>query len=182
MKTRVRFALVACLLLLPVVSTAQTKGAARGIAPFTTPAPRTHAPERPRADRPARPAPDAGRDPFRARPWTYQPRFDRVPHGHFQKHLFFPPSFGFAGPVYAPWPSWAGSGTPEPSSEPAPAVHVRPDPEPARTQPYTPGSPGRAKTLYVIRGCYAGDVPPAPGDLPDGCHAADVRAIPPRRR
>ncbi len=37
--------------------------------------------------------------------------------------------------------------------------------------------PPPPKTLYVVPGCYAGDTPPQPGQLPARCNLADLRVI-----
>ena len=46
-----------------------------------------------------------------------------------------------------------------------------------------PSAPPRVtaapKTFFVIPGCYAGDTPPRAEQLPKGCRAANLRAIPP---
>lgn len=166
-------AAVAGLVLLPGTAPAQQRGVARGPAAFTSPRPK-----------PAAETPQPAGDLFRARPWTYKPRYDRVPHGRFPRHLFFPDSFGFAMPVYAPSPPWpvSGAGSERETRDDASTVYVRPPADPQPLEPYAPGVPGPAKTLYVVPGCYAGDVPPRPGQLPDGCNVADVRAVAPRPR
>jgi hypothetical protein len=40
-------------------------------------------------------------------------------------------------------------------------------------------APAKAKTFYVIPGCYAGDKPPGNRRLPAGCDASKLRTIPP---
>lgn len=52
---------------------------------------------------------------------------------------------------------------PEP---PPPSLHVPLDMDPGPPPPYVPSGD---RTLYVIRGCYVGNVPPANMKLPAGC-------------
>lgn len=57
----------------------------------------------------------------------------------------------------------------------------------ADLEPVSPQAPPRAstvprpapKTFYVVPGCYAGDRPPSRRQLPRGCDASKVRAVPP---
>jgi hypothetical protein len=42
-----------------------------------------------------------------------------------------------------------------------------------------PPTPAKAKTFYVIPGCYAGDKPPGNRRLPAGCDVLKLRTIPP---
>lgn len=62
-------------------------------------------------------------------------------------------------------------------------LRAMPDPEPVRAQ--TSSSPDDAvpvsSTIYVVPGCYAGNVPPADIDLPKGCDASRAIAFQPRR-
>ena len=180
---RMAAAAAAGVLLLSGAAPAQQLGAANGAAPFTTPRPQRPAPaeERPRARRPPRPAAAPGEDLFRARPWTYRPRHDRLRSGRVPR--LFVPAGAVVWPYDAPSAAWpAAEARDEARDLPASSVHVHPDAQRPAPEPYIPGAPGPAKTLYVIRGCYAGDVLPQPAQLPAGCDAAGVRAVPPRER
>lgn len=50
--------------------------------------------------------------------------------------------------------------------------------EPAAVAVPQAGPPPPHKTMYVVPGCYAGDVPPQAGQLPARCDLADLRIIP----
>lgn len=179
MKTRVTGAIIVGVLLLPAAASAQRPGAANGRPAVIAPRPASE----PAPAFAARPGPAPRTDLFRARPWTYKPRFDHAPRARFPRHLFFPGAFGFASPVYAPGAPWPDPPRQEEQSDGRrPAAYTGPDARIPRLDPYVPGSAGPAKTLYVVQGCYAGDVPPRPDDLPRGCEAGAVRIIPPRQR
>jgi hypothetical protein len=44
----------------------------------------------------------------------------------------------------------------------------------------SPGVPRGPQTIYVIRGCYAGNRPPTESALPPGCDIANLRTLTPR--
>jgi hypothetical protein len=58
-------------------------------------------------------------------------------------------------------------------SETAPEATVSP------SLPVLRMAPGKPKIFYVIRGCYAGDRPPALEWLPRGCDISKLRVVPP---
>ena len=174
-------AVAVALFLLPGEAPAQRLAAGRPPATVIAPRPKPPArlPERRPAHRPAPPAP--GGDLFLARPWTYQPRFDRLHRRRFGGQALFPGSLGYAAPgSFAPWLWPEEAQAPERRAVPDVRVHTRPDAQPAALQPYTPGPRGHVRTLYVIPGCYAGDVAPRADRLPAGCDAAELRIVPPR--
>jgi PEGA domain len=49
-----------------------------------------------------------------------------------------------------------------------------------RPQPDGAEAPRGPQTIYVIRGCYAGNRPPTESALPRGCDIANLRTITPR--
>ena len=114
-----------------------------------------------------------GRDLFRVPPDFYNRPPDPGP-----SRLFFP----YFLPAPAPAPDWyfRQSGRipvplvkkPNRAREDLPETTVLPSPTVA---PLVPGEP---KTFYVIPGCYAGDKPPEPEWLPEGCDRSRIRAIP----
>lgn len=55
----------------------------------------------------------------------------------------------------------------------------RTDLRPERSEQTPRAAPARAKTFYVIPGCYAGDRPPRAARLAPGCDVSRVRRIPP---
>ena len=172
-------AVAAALILLPGEAPAQRLGAGRPPATVIAPGPKP--PARLPVRRPAPPAPAPGGDLFLARPWTYQPRSDRLPRHRFGGLAVFPGILGYVAPgSLAPWPWPEGAEVPDRPAVPDVRVYTRADAQPAAPQPYTPGPRGHARTLYVIPGCYAGDVAPRADQLPAGCDAADLRIVPPR--
>jgi hypothetical protein len=116
-----------------------------------------------------------GRDLFRVPPDFYTRPPDSGP-----SRLFFP--YFLPAPVPAPdWYFHQSGRIPVPlaekpnrAREDLPEAIVLPSPTVA------PLLPGRPKTFYVIPGCYAGDKPPEPEWLPEGCDRSRIRAIPPR--
>jgi hypothetical protein len=101
------------------------------------------------------------REVFGAGPRTYRP----------DPHRLGVPIYGTIGEIYPTAPQVIVVQVPR-EAEPAPA----PPPAPA---PYVAGTPGRAKTFYVIPGCYAGDRRPQPDRLPAGCALSRLRVVPP---
>ena len=49
-----------------------------------------------------------------------------------------------------------------------------------RTQPANSERARGPQTIYVIRGCYAGNRPPTASALPQGCDIGNLRIITPR--
>ena len=47
-------------------------------------------------------------------------------------------------------------------------------------QPDAADGPRGPQTIYVIRGCYAGNRPPTESALPRGCDIANLRTVTPR--
>jgi len=80
-------------------------------------------------------------------------------------------------PVAQPYPVYV--------TVPAP---VAPEPPPAPAEPEVAAEPPPpayvapigSRTLYVIRGCYLGNVMPEAGRLPAGCDLAQLKIYPPQ--
>jgi hypothetical protein len=134
----------------------------------------------PHADRhPSRPAPAPGSDLFLAGPHTYLPHTDRSP----RRVASYPGLSGYLPAAYAP-----GILETVIVREPIIIEVERPPREPETTtaQPPAPPSeptviyvtPPKAKTLYVIPRCYAGDKRPSIDQLPVGCDLSLLRVIP----
>ncbi len=132
---------------------------------------------------PQAPVPPARGDLFLAGPETYAPRFDRpfVPYPRF-----LPGAFRFVPVMYwrrssprafAPVRSHGYLRLEENDVITTPAVLAAAAP-PAITPPPAVVVRTVPKTFYVIPGCYAGDKPPRPEQLPATCNVADVRTIP----
>jgi hypothetical protein len=68
--------------------------------------------------------------------------------------------------VIQPVTSVVAPPAPEPPPPPPPSLHVPLDANPGPPPPYVPSGD---RTLYVIPGCYVGNVPPANMKLPAGC-------------
>ena len=60
-------------------------------------------------------------------------------------------------------------------------MRYRFDMTPTRRAEVIAAPPRPPQTLYMIAGCYAGNRPPVPANLPKGCDVKNVRAIPPPR-
>ena len=80
-------------------------------------------------------------------------------------------SAGLAGPPAPPLP---------PASQPEIAPPV-PAPEPA-TEAIAPEDPPPPATIYMIPGCYLGNVPPRQVTLPPGCDESGATVFPSSRR
>ena len=90
-----------------------------------------------------------------------------------------PHGFAFRPTVFVSVPSAAAPPAPvfvpvflpSPTVEvPVPTVRVGPTAEVSRTP-----LPRRRETFYVIPGCYGGNQPPQPKDLPSGCDISQLR-------
>ena len=123
------------------------------------------------------PPPSPG--PFAARPDTYLPRYNGrsrvVGGGGYVSGPYYDSAAGIAESV-APSPSSTGVAphyeapyiaSPEPQKSPAPV------PEPPRI-----AVAHGPDTFYVIPGCYAGNHPPNPDRLPEGCDLSKLRTLP----
>lgn len=134
---------------------------------WTVPRPAWESPQVPAWERQGPPAWERGHV---ARPVSPQPRRDRQ-RSPLVVYVMQPYPVAQPYPVYVTVPAPVA---PEPPPAPAePEVAAEPPP-PAYVAPI--GS----RTLYVIRGCYLGNVMPEAGRLPAGCDLAQLKIYPPQ--
>jgi len=194
MKRITPLVIVACVLALssPIVLHAQRGGAGgrgaaggRGSAPshgraMHAPPPTPSTPI-PSADHPlpynfnaVRPAPLLGRDPIPA-PFSVPPGYYNrqhplrsIPYGGYY-------GYGYAEPGYTETPGQQE--VPPPGTAPAAPERVS-EPAPIPTPPVVI-VPHPPQTMYVIPGCYGGNVPPIKEKLPNGCDIGKFRVLHP---
>jgi hypothetical protein len=128
---------------------------------------------------PAEPSRPPGSDLFLAGPETY------VPHSNGARRRFpsYPGLLGYVPTAYAPGvaetvivrePIIIEVERPPREREATTAAPQAPSPEPIVIYM----TPPKAKTLYVIPRCYAGDKRPSAAQLPAGCDLSLLRVIP----
>ena len=122
-----------------------------------------------------KPAPLLGRErtpaPFRVPPGYYnrQHPLAAIPYGYY--------GYGYSEPDYTD--ASAPRQQEAPPAATAPAASERPQSEPAPVPVPVPVVPHPPQTMYVIPGCYGGNVPPMKEKLPKGCDIAKLRLLRP---
>lgn len=130
-----------------------------------------------------RPLPDWERN--RLPPWETGHQARRIAGGEHQKHVIGPQVI-----YYLPYPVAVVAQPPQVIVVQPPAVtHVvtvemaprepREEPPPAPSAPAPPLVPAGDRTVYVIPGCYVGNVPPANLKLPAHCDVKKVTTFTP---
>lgn len=114
-------------------------------------------------------------------PVTRPPDAPQAPGGHVPQQptvVFIPYVIAnLPPPAAVPREGVAKPSTREREVEPAPAEKASLAPEP-EAAPLPPGPPVSPAAVYVIPGCYAGNVPPVQVQLPAGCDASRAVKLP----
>lgn len=132
---------------------------------WTMPRPAWESPQVPAWERQAAPAWERGRHP--SQPIYPDPRY---------RPSYLNPAVVYVMqpyPVYQPYPVVVEVPAPEPPPT-APVIEAEVAPPP----PFVP--PTGSRTLYVIPGCYLGNVPPDQSRLRDGCDLSNLKIHPPQ--
>ena len=115
-------------------------------------------------------------------PWEQGHVPKRVVDGPHQRNVLGPPVVYY----YVPYPvTVVEQAPPQVIVVQQPPVHVTVEvprerrEEPAPREPEPPFVPGGDRTLYVIPGCYVGNVPPVNLKLPPGCDVKKVATFNP---
>jgi len=123
-----------------------------------------------------KPAPVPGRDPIPA-PFSVPPDYYNrqhplasVPYGAYVYGGYAEPDYGATSAPPTPPPADV-IGHPQADVPPVAAAPV--------VVPPVPPAPHPPQTMYVIPGCYGGNVPPIRAKLPPGCEITKVRVLRP---